>query len=146
MSAGSLTCGEAAGKKPRSTGFSRLRKTFHPLLGEGRGEGEPSLFSKWLRLKVEIFSKNEPILNGPLPRIQPLAIRACFENRSRKGLRARRGGWRGATRAHIREKSATEEQRSQTPRPAARPTGIFSKHALSLQPSFYSGLFRLNCA
>jgi len=45
-------------------------------------------------------------------------LRACFENRSGKGLRARRGGWRGATRAHIREKSATEEQRSQPPRPA----------------------------
>ena len=28
--------------------------------------------------------------------------RTCFENKPRKGLRARRGGWRGATRAHIR--------------------------------------------
>ena len=35
----------------------------------------------------------------------------------------------GARRAHIREKSVTDEQRSQPPRPAARPTGIFSKHA-----------------
>ena len=53
-----------------------------------------------------------------------------FENRSGKGLRARRGGWRGARRAHIREKSVTEERRSQPPRPAARPTEKFSKHAL----------------
>jgi hypothetical protein len=58
------------------------------------------------------------------------------------GLRARRGGWRGSPRsraalvcsdsrrAHIREKSVTDEQRSQPPRPAARPPDIFSKHAL----------------
>ena len=59
-------------------------------------------------------------------------VRACFENSSAKGLRARRGGWRGATRAHIREKSVTEDQRSQPPRPAARPPEIFSKHALRL--------------
>jgi hypothetical protein len=57
-------------------------------------------------------------------------LRACFENRSGRGLRARRGDWRGATREHIREKSVTEEQRSQPPRPAARPPEIFSKHAL----------------
>jgi hypothetical protein len=72
------------------------------------------------------------------------ALRACFENRSGEGLRARRGGWRGSpqeraalvcsdsTRAHLRENSVTEEQRSQPPRPAARPPDIFSKHALSV--------------
>jgi len=47
-------------------------------------------------------------------------------------LRARRGGWRGATRAHIRRKSGTEEQPSQPPGPAARPTEIILKHALKL--------------
>jgi hypothetical protein len=42
-----------------------------------------------------------------------------------------RGGADGeARRGRIFEKSATEEQRSQTPRPAARPPEIFSKHAL----------------
>jgi hypothetical protein len=57
------------------------------------------------------------------------AHRACLENRSGKVLRARRGGWLGATKAHIREKSATEEQRRPQPCPAARPTEIFSRHA-----------------
>ena len=65
-------------------------------------------------------------------------VRACFENRSAKGLRARRGGWRGGTRAHIREKSLTDEQRSQPPCPDARPPETFSKHALR-----YSLLFAL---
>src|SRR5436190_5859708 len=60
------------------------------------------------------------------------ALRACLKNRPGKGLRARRGGWRGARREHIREKSVTDEQRSHPPRPAARPTGIFLKHALKL--------------
>ncbi len=69
----------------------------------------------------------------PTPRQDSLG--ACFENSSGQGLRARRGGWRGATRAHIREKSVTEEQRSQPPRPAARPPEIFSKHALSPKPT-----------
>jgi DNA-binding transcriptional ArsR family regulator len=55
-----------------------------------------------------------------------LELRACFENRSVEGLRARRG----TTRAHIRQKSVTEEQRSQTLRPAARPPEVFSTHAL----------------
>jgi hypothetical protein len=40
---------------------------------------------------------------------------------STQGLRARRGGWRGATTEHIRQQSATEKQQSQPPRPAARP-------------------------
>ena len=60
-----------------------------------------------------------------------LDLRACLESSSGKGLRARRGGWRGAPRAHIRKKSVTEAQRSQPPRPAARPPEILSKHALS---------------
>src|SRR3954452_3505928 len=59
------------------------------------------------------------------------SLRACFKNRPGKGLRARRSGWRGARREHIREKSVTDEQQSQPPRPAARPTGILLKHALS---------------
>ncbi len=71
--------------------------------------------------------------------------RACFKNRSGKGLRARRGGWRGATRAHIRQKSVTEEQRSQPPRPAARPTGIFSKPALTHFASLLVLLVSLFC-
>src|SRR5271166_5004489 len=55
----------------------------------------------------------------------------CFENRS--GRDCERGGAAGkaSRRAHIRGKSVTDEQRSQTPRPAARPPDIFSKHALS---------------
>src|SRR5213595_3543779 len=60
------------------------------------------------------------------------SLRACFKNRPGKGLRARRGGWRGVRREHIREKSVTDEQRSHPPRPAARPTGIFLKHALRI--------------
>src|SRR5580765_6925074 len=75
------------------------------------------------------------IERAPLPQLRavnPLfvSIRACFKNRLGKGLRARRGGWRGARREHIREKSVTDEQKSHPPPPAARPTGIFSKHAL----------------
>jgi hypothetical protein len=57
-------------------------------------------------------------------------LRACFENRSGKGLRARRGGWRGATKENIPRGSSTEEQRRQPPRPAARPPELFSKHTL----------------
>src|SRR5580704_15691001 len=36
---------------------------------------------------------------------QAKVFRACLENRSGQGLRARQGGWQGARRAHIREKS-----------------------------------------
>ncbi len=60
-----------------------------------------------------------------------LVIRVCLKNRSAMGSRARRAGWRGVTREHIREKSVTEEQRRQPARPAARPPGIFFRHALS---------------
>jgi hypothetical protein len=68
--------------------------------------------------------------------------RACFENGSGKGLRTRRGGWRGSlqggqllicsdsTKENIPPGSSTE-QRSHPPRPAARRPEIFSKHALS---------------
>jgi len=59
------------------------------------------------------------------------ALRACFENRSGEGLRARRAGWRGATKENIPRGSSTKEQRRQPARPAARPTEIFSKHALT---------------
>jgi hypothetical protein len=48
------------------------------------------------------------------------------------GLRARRARWQGATKEHIRPQSVTEEQRSQLARPAARPPGLFLKHALSI--------------
>jgi len=44
-------------------------------------------------------------------------LRACFENKLGKGLRARRGGWRGATKENIPRGSSTEEQRSQPPAP-----------------------------
>ena len=59
-------------------------------------------------------------------------LRACFENRS--GRDCERGGVDGeARRGRIfARKSVTEEQRSQTPRPAARPPEIFSKHALRI--------------
>ena len=62
-------------------------------------------------------------------------LRACFENRS--GRDCERGGADGeARRGRIfARKSVTEEQRSQTPRPAARPPGIFSKHVLRLHLS-----------
>ena len=60
----------------------------------------------------------------------PIFLRACFENGPGQGLRARRGGWRGATKENIPRGSSTEEQRSQPPRPAARPPETFSKHAL----------------
>jgi hypothetical protein len=56
--------------------------------------------------------------------------RVCLKNRPAMGLRARRVGWRGATKEHIREKSVTEEQRRQPACPAARPSGIFLRHAL----------------
>ena len=51
------------------------------------------------------------------------------------GLRARRGRWQGARRENIPRGSSTDEQRSQRPRPAARPPGIFSKHALKVSVS-----------
>ena len=73
-----------------------------------------------------------------------LPQRACLKNRPAMGLRTRRAGWLGATREHIRRKSVTEEQRRQPAGPAARPPGIFFRHALSfinsiirlLQPKF----------
>jgi hypothetical protein len=57
-------------------------------------------------------------------------MRACFENRS--GRDCERGGVDGKARGGriFDENSVTEEQRSQPPRPAARPPEIFSKHAL----------------
>ena len=58
--------------------------------------------------------------------------RAYLKNRLAMGLRARRTGWQGATREHIRQKSVTEEQRRQPACPAARPLGIFFRHALIL--------------
>src|ERR1700683_344341 len=70
-------------------------------------------------------------------------LRACLENRPERGLRARRGGWRGSpqsraarvcsdsTSEHPPGGAVSEEQRSQPPRPAARPPGIFFKHALN---------------
>ena len=87
---------------------------------------------------------------------QPLpgSLRACLKNGSGKGLRARRGRWRGSprtraallcsdsTKAHIREKSGTEEQQlvrrsfgeggSQRPCPAARPAETVFRHALRI--------------
>jgi hypothetical protein len=38
-------------------------------------------------------------------------LRACFKNRSERGLRARRGGGRGAANENIPRGSSTEEQR-----------------------------------
>ena len=58
------------------------------------------------------------------------SLRARLENRPERGWRARRAEWRGASREHMRQKSVTETQRSQTARPAARHPGVFSKHAL----------------
>ncbi len=58
-------------------------------------------------------------------------IRTCLKNRPAEGLPARRPGWQGATREHIRKKSVTGEQRLQSDCPAARPPGIFFRHAPS---------------
>jgi ABC-type multidrug transport system ATPase subunit len=65
------------------------------------------LFIVILQFTIELVRASEE--SGASPGLNPL--RACFENRSGRGLRARRGDWRGATREHIREKSVTEEQR-----------------------------------
>ena len=74
-----------------------------------------------------------------MPRFLTIVLlRACLKNGPAMGLRARRVGWRGATREHIREKSVTGEQRRQSacPSPArapARPPGIFFRDALTGQ-------------
>ena len=59
-----------------------------------------------------------------------MVIRACLKNRS--GRDCERGGADGeARRGRIfARKSVTEEQRSQAPRPAARPPEILFKYAL----------------
>ena len=63
-------------------------------------------------------------------------IRACFKNSAGQGMRARRGGWRGATKENIPRGSSSEEQRRQPPRPVARPPEIFLKHALRIILTF----------
>jgi len=65
-----------------------------------------------------------------LLRAMTAGLRACRKNRRAVGLRARRAGWRGATREHIREKSVTKEQQRRPASPAARPPGILFRYAL----------------
>src|SRR5688572_24221497 len=60
-------------------------------------------------------------------------LRACLKNRSRGDCE--RGRVDGeARRGRIFAKSVTEEQRSQPPCPAARPSEMFFRHALRLLP------------
>jgi hypothetical protein len=73
-------------------------------------------------------------------------LRACLKNKPAAGWQARRSGWRGATREHIREKSVTEEQRSQTDCPAARRPGVFFRHAPKFSALWAAALLLGGCA
>ena len=139
----SLTVGTGSGQtglnraKSRQIGVNRGKKIFMAKRG------------KIARLPAGPRNDLNPRPGNHQPKIQ---LRACLKNRSGKGLRARRGRWRGSprtraallcsdsTKAHIREKSVTEEQQlvrrslgeggSQRPCPAARLAEIFLRHAL----------------
>jgi len=90
------------------------------LCPEGTFENSPA-FQRWvLRL-----SKLQVPKGRPKAGLIPMSVQD--ETKARRIL----GLWRGAPRAHIRQKSVTEAQRSQAPRPTARPPETFSKHALS---------------
>jgi len=75
-------------------------------------------------------------IKNPSPNARKI-VRACLKNRPVMGLRARRVGWPGATRVPIRETSVTEEQQRQPACPAARPPGIFFRHALKVNKGLF---------
>ena len=145
-------------RSPSQESPSRDARTFWPrrstCLSRSFRFGSPAPSPRFPAV-VTAQSSRPPSYSNPGPAgHRGKRLRACLKNRSGKELRARRGQWRGSprtraallcsdsTKAHIREKSVTEEQQlvrrslgeggSQRHCPAARPAEIFLRHALKV--------------
>ena len=142
-------------RQPEDVPITKNQTTGSPSPGgEGRDEGELPLaevrgsnFSTPVpSVPPNNFAIPQSAICNPQLKIllpshpqNPPRERAFLKNKPAIGLRARRAGWRGATREHIRKKSVTEEPQRHPACSAARLLGIFFRHALT--PSASTILF-----